>query len=119
MDIFLVKEEREIFGHKIIELKVRRKIMKAEKLSGNRTAHCWAISGMENRTPFGFYVDEVFLPTEGFYTKFSAENAKIGFGISKGKYCIVVESAENVKTETLWKWDPDKPRHLAKSVTVE
>ncbi len=118
-NFLLVEEEKEIFGHKIIELKVKREKMKADKISGMRTAHHWKISAELNCVPFGFYVDEVFLPNyDGFCTKFVAENAEIAFGMSEGKYCLVIEKGEYV-TESEWKWDPDKPRNLAKSVTVE
>jgi len=120
-NFWLVEEVKEVFGQKIVELKIRRRSsMKAERLLGNRTAYHWIISGKQNGIPFGFYVDEVFLPGKnGFYTKFFAENVEIAFGMSEGKYCLVVENGENIKTEKEWVWDPDHPRNLAKSVTVE
>ncbi len=93
--------------------------MKVDEVSGRRTAHHWKISAEQNGIPFGFYIDEVFLPNyDGFCTKFVAENAEIAFGMPEGKYCLVIEKREYV-TEKEWVWNPDKPRSLAKSVTVE
>ena len=94
--------------------------MLADKISGERTPFHWEISGEIKGIPFGFYTDYIFLPSKkDFFTKFSAENVEYGLGKVEKGYCMVMLKGENIKTEKEWDYNPDQPKSLAKSVTVE
>ena len=94
--------------------------MLADKISGERTPFHWEINGENKGITFGFYTDYVFLPDKkDFFTKFSAENVEYGLGKVEKGYCMVMLKGENIKTEKEWDYNPDQPKSLAKSVTVE
>ena len=94
--------------------------MLADKISGERTPLHWKINGENKGISFGFYTDYVFLPNKkDFYTKFSAENVEYGLGELEKGCCMSILKGDNIKTEKEWEYNPDQPKHLAKSVTVE
>ena len=94
--------------------------MLADKISGERTPFHWEISGENKGMPFGFYTDYVFLPDKkDFFTKFSAENVEYGLGKLEKGFCMAILKGDNIKTEKEWDYNPDQPKSLAKSVTVE
>ena len=94
--------------------------MLADKISGERTPFHWEINGENKGITFGFYTDYVFLPDKkDFFTKFSAENVEYGLGELEKGFCMSILKGENIKTEKEWDYNPDQPKSLAKSVTVE
>lgn len=76
----------------------------------------WEINGMDReKNPISFYINHIANKPEPDLTYIEAENVKAEIKDD----CLFLLDEIILKTKKEWVYDPDKPRNLAKSVTVK